>query len=100
MSGRELSRSSSLCLTASSSFTHPSVFNMVISFPVESLSLRWMIDRTSLPGTEEGLVSPTKYDLSGLSSWRLRMCLVTVEELVVVGGPMSACPTSPSMILV
>ena len=28
------------------------------------------------------------------------MCLFTVEELVVVGGPISACPTSPSMILV
>ena len=85
---------------ASSSLSQPSVFKIVVSLPVESSSLRWAIDCTSLSGTEEGLVSPMKYDLSGLSSWRLRMCLETVEELVVVGGPMSACPTSPSMILV
>jgi hypothetical protein len=74
------------------------VFRTEISLLVEGSSLRRAIDVVSLSGTEEGLVSPMKYDLSGLSSWRLRTCLETVEELVVVGGPMSACPTSPSMI--
>ena len=39
--------------------------------------------------TEEGLVSPMKCDRSGRRSWRLRIWLETVEELVVVGGPIS-----------
>jgi hypothetical protein len=76
------------------------VFKIAISLMLEILSLRWAIDCTSLSGAEDGLVSPTKKDRSGLSSWRLMICLFTVEELVVVGGPMSACPTSPSIILV
>jgi hypothetical protein len=87
-------------MTASSSLTQPSVLRIVISLLAEISSLRRAISCRSLSGTEEGLVSPMKYDLSGLSSWRLKMCLETVEELVVVGGPMSACPTSPSIILV
>ena len=50
--------------------------------------------------TDEGLVAPMKRAFSGLSSRRLNMLWDTVEELVVVGGPMSACPTSASTILV